>query len=447
MDGTWMRRYTGPTMSRLICRTRPLAGRAFPVMKDLMTIGTLASCDVQVLDNRAGPVHCQIRRTGAMISVADLGAPGGTLVNGEAVTDRLLQYGDRLRIGDTEFLFEGDTGERGLSDLVPGYEVMDKLGEGGMGFVFRARHLADDRLVALKVLAPRFIARPRHVEQFHREAEIARSANHPNVVAVTDVGAAGNVHYFAMELLDGETCLRRLDRDGRFPVEDVVRIGRSTARALHHLHQQRLLHRDIKPDNLMLCRDGTLRVTDLGIAADLDRLATEGNRGRIVGTPHYLAPEVAAGGEPDGRADLYSLGCTLFHLLTGNTPFRDGTPAEIITAHVRDPIPAVDDQCPEVPRSLAAVIERLMAKRREDRFADAGHVVELFAALEEGQTVDPFAGLGQDDPPTCATFRKDRRAGHPSATGQRRLGWVVAAIAVLTAVAVIGWMVVKRTGN
>lgn len=427
-------------MPRLICRTRPLAGRSFPILKDLMTIGTLASCDVQVLDNRAGPVHCQIRRTGAMITVADFGGPGGTLVNGQAITDRLLQYGDVLRVGDSEFLFEGDSNERGLSDLVPGYEVLDKLGEGGMGYVFRARHLADGHVVALKVLAPRFTARPRQVEQFHREAEMARAANHPNVVAVTDVGAVGNVHYFAMELLDGETCLRRLEREGPYPILDVIRIGRSTARALHHLHQRRLLHRDIKPDNLMLCRDGTLRITDLGIAVDLDRLATEGPRGRIVGTPHYLAPEVAAGSEPDGRADLYSLGCTLFHLLAGASPFRDGTPAEILAAHVQDSIPTVNDIRPEVPRSLAAVIERLMAKRREDRFADAGQVVELFAALEEGQTVDPFAGLGQDDPPTCATFRKEREDQAPQ---QRRMAWIVAAIAVLTAVAVMGWLALR----
>lgn len=430
-------------MSRLLCRTRPLAGRSFPLLKELTTIGTLASCDVQVLDNRAGPVHCQIRRTGALLTIADLGGPGGTLVNGEAITDRLLQFGDLLRVGDTEFTLEADTNERGLSDLVPGYEVLDKLGEGGMGYVFRARHLADGHLVALKVLAPRFTARPRHVEQFHREAEIARAANHPNVVAVTDVGAVDKIHYFAMELLEGETCLRRLERDGPYAVADVVRIGRSTARALHHLHQRRLLHRDIKPDNLMLCNDGTLRVTDLGIAADLDRLATEGTRGRIVGTPHYLAPEVAAGEEPDGRADLYSLGCTLFHLLAGDTPFRDGSPAEIIAAHVRDPIPAVDDVRPEVPRSLAAVIERLMAKDREDRFADAGHVVELFAALEDGQTVDPFAGLGRNDPPTCATFRKEKHEVRAAHTGGNRIGWIAAIIAVLTALTVIGWLLLR----
>jgi serine/threonine-protein kinase len=411
---------------------RPLSGRAYPLVKDLTTVGSLASCDVQVLDGRAGPVHCQLRQTGALVTVVDLGGPGGTMVNGEPITDRLLAFGDRLRVADTEFVYEAEAGERGIADLVPGYEVLAKLGEGGMGYVFKARQLASKRLVALKVLAPRYTARPRHVEQFHREAELARNADHPNMVKVIDVGAIGNVHYFAMELLDGETCQQRLDRDGPFAVSEVVRIGRAVARALHHLHQRRLLHRDIKPDNIMLCHDGTIRLTDLGIAADLDRLASEGGvRGRIVGTPHYLAPEVAGGGEPDGRADLYGLGCTIFHLLAGATPFRDGDPASVIAAHMADPIPSVTDIRPDVPRGLEAIAERLMAKRREDRFPDAGRVAELFAALEQGETIDPFAGLGDGDPPTAATIRRSRpRRG-------RRVAWVAAAVAVITVLLVV----------
>ena len=422
-------------MPRLICRTRPLAGRAYPLVKDITTLGALASCDVQVLDNRAGSVHCQVRRTGALITVVDLGGPGGTLVNGQAINDRLMEFGDSLRLGDTEFTLEAELGERGLADLVNGYEVLEKLGEGGMGYVFKARRLTDGHLVALKVLAPRYIARPRQVEQFHREAEIAHSMNHPNVVAVIDVGAAGNVHYFAMELLEGETCQQRLDRSGPFRVSDVFRIGHAVADALAHLHQRRLLHRDIKPDNIMICRDGSVRVTDLGIAADLDRLASEGSRGRIVGTPHYLAPEVASGEEPDGRSDLYSLGCTLFHLLIGSPPYCDGDPATVIAAHINHPIPALIDLRPEIPRAFSAVVERLMAKLREDRFPDAQHVAQMFTALKNGEAIDPFADLGCGDPPTAVTLRKER----PRRSLTRR--WILVAVAIaLILVGLLGYL-------
>jgi len=371
-------------MAKLVCQTGPTAGHEYPLTKDVTTMGRQSSCDVQILDNMSSRVNCQVRRDGKLFTLVDLGSRNGTNLNGKKVTERQLTFGDRIRIGEAEYLFVKEPGDVELRDLLSKYEVQEKLGEGGMGIVYKANQRSMNRIVALKILSPKYSSRPRFVEQFIREARAAGQLNHPNIIQVHDVGTENDIHYFSMEFVDGPTCMQALRQHGPFKTADALEIIRQTAKALEYAHSQRLIHQDIKPDNIMLGNNNTVKLADLGISKTFDEAEAEEGPKRVMGTPHYMAPEAALGKKIDHRVDIYSLGATLYHLLTGKTPYSGTSATEVLKAHVMDPLPPIHDMVADVPEAVCALVERMVAKKPEDRYPTATQIIEEVQRLQTG---------------------------------------------------------------
>jgi len=259
------------------------------------------------------------------------------------------------------------------------YVIERELGRGGMGLVLLARDERLERHVALKVLPPVLAEVAETRERFLREARMSAKLSHPNIVPVYRADEIGGFAFFAMGFVDGETLGDRIRDRGSLPAAEVVRLMREVAWALTYAHAQGIVHRDIKPENILIERSsGRAIVTDFGIArADYNPSLTQD--GHVLGTVNYMSPEQATGEPFDGRSDLYALGCVAFFALSGRLPFEGSTPQAILIAHATKVPPALRSVAPNVPVALAAVVDRLLAKRPDDRYS----ANELFAALDK----------------------------------------------------------------
>ena len=259
------------------------------------------------------------------------------------------------------------------------YSLDRELGRGGMGIVYLAREVSLDRLVAIKVLPPALAARPGIRERFLREARTAAKLSHPNVVPIFRVGEAGPYVYFAMGYVDGETVGERLRSRGPFPAAEASRILREAAWALAYAHAQGVVHRDVKPDNILLERtSGRALLTDFGIAhvAETSSLTDEQH---VMGTAHFMSPEQAAGEPLDGRSDLYGLGIVGYLMLTGRLPFDAPTVPAVLAKHLTETAPPLVAPSGGVPAPLARVVERCLAKAPEGRFATGEALADALA--------------------------------------------------------------------
>jgi serine/threonine-protein kinase len=264
-------------------------------------------------------------------------------------------------------------------DLIAGrYRLDELIARGGMASVYRAWDVPLDRPVAVKLLRPEILADPDLALRFRREAHAATVLRHPNVVACLDTGTAGDEPYLVMDLIEGEDLSARLRRDGRLPLAEAVRIATDVARGLGVAHARGIVHRDVKPGNILLGSDGVARVTDFGIA----RLAAEAEvtlPGTTLGSVHWFSPEQARGASTTPASDVYSLGLVLFEMLTGTRPFGGETPAQIALARVDAPAPSPRAVDPAIPESLDALVRRALAPDPRDRQPNAG---ALAAELE-----------------------------------------------------------------
>lgn len=263
-----------------------------------------------------------------------------------------------------------------------GFELIEKIGQGGMGSVFKARQKELGRVVAVKVLSPRLARSGEFVERFLREARSAGRLSHPNIVAAIDVGESQGFYYFAMEYVEGETLARLVAREGPLAEERALRIAADVARALDHAHQKGLIHRDIKPDNVIVTPDGRVRVTDFGLAKAIGEGAPAGtDEERFLGTPAYVAPEQIRS-EPgiDCRADIFSLGVMLFQMLTGQLPFTGANPMAVAAAVVSEPLPSMRKLRPDLSPATVRVVERMTAKDPAQRYSTPAQVVEALEA-------------------------------------------------------------------
>jgi hypothetical protein len=276
-----------------------------------------------------------------------------------------------------------------LAGLVVGpYVALETLKQGRTSHVFKARHASSGQVVALKVIRPEWQVDADTLSRFRREAQAAAGLSHPHVVQILDAGVSGETHFLAMELLEGKDLAGLLAGDRPLPVEQACDLARQAAVGLQYLHENGLVHRDIKPSNLLLCLpSGQLKILDLGLArlflplseAEQSTLTQEGT---IMGTPDYMAPEQAE--DPrgaDGRADLYSLGCTLFHLLTGRVPFPGGSLLQKLDRHRHQQPESLEALRPEISPAVVAVVRQLMAKRPDVRFQTATEAAEALAAI------------------------------------------------------------------
>lgn len=267
------------------------------------------------------------------------------------------------------------------SALAGRYSIDRELGRGGMGVVYLAREVHLDRLVAIKLLPPDRAAVPALRERFLREARLAAKLSHPNITPIHSVAETEGFVYFVMAFIDGQTLTQRVEARGPLPTSEGTRVLREAAWALAYAHDQGLVHRDVKPDNILLeTATGRALVVDFGIAAAAGDLADTG----ISGTPEFMSPEQALGGLIDARSDLYGLGATAFYAFAGRTPFEGGTATQILARQVTEPAPSLTSLGLPVPRKLAQLIERCLAKDPDERPATARAVADqLSVALEQ----------------------------------------------------------------
>src|SRR5436309_5687668 len=283
-----------------------------------------------------------------------------------------------------------DLEERLRAALADRYALARELGRGGMAVVFLARDLRHDRPVAIKVLRQE-IAAALGAERFLREIQIAAKLHHPHILPLYDSGAAGELLYYVMPYVEGESLRQRLEREKQLPVEEAMAIARQVAGALAYAHRNDVVHRDIKPENILL-ESGEAVVADFGIARAIT--AAGGDKltqtGIAIGTPLYMSPEQAAGGGAiDGRSDLYSLGCVLYEMLAGHPPFVGGTAQAILARHALDPVPPLRTARATVSGAVEQALDRALAKSPADRYATALQFAEALGV--SGRAVVPSA--------------------------------------------------------
>jgi eukaryotic-like serine/threonine-protein kinase len=307
--------------------------------------------------------------------------------------------------------FQAEMIMRGRTDgfILGQYRILDQLGRGGMGRVFKAEHLTMNRLVALKVLAANLMKTERARLLFQREVRAAARLVHPNIVTAYDANQIGDHHYLVMEYVDGPNLHELVKQRGPMPIAQACEFIRQAALGLQHAHETGMVHRDIKPSNLLIQRPGrqcVVKILDFGLAR-LHEPSNEfspthdslpGSEHQVVGTPDYLSPEQARNlHSVDIRSDLYSLGCTFYYLLTASVPYPGGTTLEKLVRHGSDPAPLVNQTRPDVPTEVAAIVAKLLAKKPEDRFQTP---LELVTALA------PFSALGSGTYPTLAAAKQ-----------------------------------------
>ncbi len=283
------------------------------------------------------------------------------------------------------------------------YQVLEELGKGGMGRVFRAHHVVLDRDVALKVLDEAVATDESFRLRFLKEARSAARLNHRNIVQIYDFGQVGGSYYLAMEFVRGRSLGAILRSSGPFSEREAIALTRDVCTALGVAHAAGIVHRDVKPDNLILTDDFTVKLVDLGLAKNVIEDPNATQTGMVAGTPHYISPEQIEGRRDiDGRADVYSLGATLFHLVTGRPPFEGSSPMVVIAKHLHEEPRDPHQLRPELSDALCAVIRRMMARDRDARYADMAAVDAALAEIGSTLTGRP-AAVGESVRPTAAS--------------------------------------------
>jgi serine/threonine-protein kinase len=277
---------------------------------------------------------------------------------------------------------------------IGGYEIISKLGEGGLGVVYKARQLSMGRIVAIKVLHEKWMTDEEFRKRFLVEARLVGRLSHTNLVQVFDVGRYKSTYYYSMEFVDGETVEDIIDRDGGMAVLQSLEVIFQMVRAIQYLHQYSIVHRDIKPGNIMLGHTGVAKLGDFGfVKTNLDSLIS--SEGEVLGTPDYISPEAAMGAtDLDFRSDVYSLGATFYHMICGAPPFK-GTPSEVMDRHIKEAPPSLKTINASLSDHVCLVVEKMMAKRRENRYQNASELfddLELLRMSERAATGEVEAG-------------------------------------------------------
>jgi len=288
---------------------------------------------------------------------------------------------------------------------IASYRLINKLGAGSMGVVYRAKHVQSGQDVALKILLKRFYDDPDYLERFYREAQASAQLQHPNLIRAIEAGKSKEgYHFFAMEFVDGESVQSILDRETTVPEKRAIEIATQVIRALEHASSRGIVHRDIKPDNLMITKTGVVKVADFGLARETDSSVTQ--TGIALGTPHYMSPEQVRGEHSvDIRSDLYSTGATLYHMVTGNPPFVGTSAAVVITKHLSEQVTHPKEKNPNLSDGICQIILRMMEKEQADRYQSAAELLQDIDVLINGgsfpQTVanDQLSPVGMSATP------------------------------------------------
>ena len=293
------------------------------------------------------------------------------------------------QIGRVKKTIEASRGQE-----IPGYQLLAKIGSGAMANVFKARQISLDRIVAIKVLPRKLSENTEYVSMFYKEGKAAAKLNHANIVQAFDVGEAGGYHYFVMEFIEGHDLWDELQSGGKhakdFTERDALDVIIQIARALEHAHSHGLIHRDVKPKNIMLTMEGETQIAklaDMGLAraaGDIDSAKAEA--GRAYGTPYYISPEQIRGElDIDFRADIYSLGATFYHVVTGRVPFEAETPVAVMRKHLKEALIPPDHINTTLSAGVGEVIEVMMAKNRDQRYSSTSDLLLDLEAIAQGR--------------------------------------------------------------
>lgn len=340
------------------------------------------------------------------------------------------------------------------------YEILETVGRGGMSTVYKAKDAVLGRFVAVKVLHPQFSQDHEFLTRFRREAQSAACLIHPNIVTVYDTGEEDGTHYIIMEYIEGQQVKELIRERGPLPVQTALDIAKQVGQALAYAHRREIVHRDIKPHNVMLSADGRVRVTDFGIAKAASHAGITQD-GTVLGTVQYLSPEQARGELADAQSDIYSLGICLYEMLTGLQPFRGDNPVEVALKHVQQELPTTTRHGEPVDPQLERIVRTATAKERIDRYGSADQMVEDLSAL---LALPERPAVGDDEERTrlLRAVRKAKKTSQPvptsaprppvSATGQEAersamgprplLAWSVL-VALVVIVVVLGYAAVK----
>ena len=366
----------------------------------------------------------------SLLQDADGNATGHTLadilVNHQFVTQRQLE---RL---------QSDFDTRKSTQRIQGYRIIKKLGAGAMATVFLAQQESLDRPVAIKVLPKKFSENEDFLERFYKEGKAAAKLNDANIVQAYDVGKSGEYHYFVMEYVDGDTVYEQIAEKKMLSEEEALPIIRQVALALMHAHEVGFIHRDIKPKNIMIAKNGDVKLADLGLARALDdQVAAEAEQGRAYGTPYYISPEQIRGKKNiTPAADIYGLGATLYHMVTGKVPFSGKSPSDVMHRHLKEELVPPDHINQSLSAGFSQVIEMMMAKDIEQRYQNAADLLEDLDAVSQGKppqyaqpTLD-FAKLAEVAKATSANGPLQQGA---AAKGETSMAFIWLSILIVSA--------------
>ncbi len=305
------------------------------------------------------------------------------------------------------------------SQQIPGYKILGKLGQGAMATVYKAKQLSLDRLVAIKVLPKKYTGNTQFIERFYAEGRAAALLNHPNIVGAFDVGKAGEYHYFVMEYVDGRTVYDDIVKHKKYNEGEAIDIVIQIAEALGHAHAKGLIHRDVKPKNIMIAKEGVAKLADMGLArAITDKEAAEAEQGKAFGTPYYISPEQIRGEMNIGPpADIYSLGATLYHMVTGAVPFEGKNPSAVMHKHLKADLVAPDHVNQKLSPGISEVIEMMMAKDPRQRYQNCKDLLGDLRAVSQHKTpamahkdlgIESVKGLLEAEASAPAQMQEDR---------------------------------------
>jgi len=375
-------------MSKVVVYTDNESGLEYQLDTNTV-IGRAPQAAIQIVVEGVSRAHAEIVNRGAAFVLKDLESINGTFVNGKRVRQQVLVDGDEIAIGQARILFMDRAIDQNIGKTIKGYRILENIGTGGMGKVYKARQLSMRREVALKILNPELTENRSYITQFVNEARTAGRLNHPNLVQVYEVGESDGLYFFSMEYVIGINLYARLNQTGKILIDRALDIILSVSHALKHAHDSGIIHQDVKPHNIMITPDGTVKLADLGIARAIDAVAGEGAKKLALGTPHYMSPEQAKREKVDARTDIYSLGATFFHLITGRPPFAGDSALAIIAKHISQPLPSPKKFDITIPEPVCKIIQRMMAKNVAERYANMDAVIAALETLKDTGTAKP----------------------------------------------------------
>jgi serine/threonine-protein kinase len=375
-------------MAVLIVEKGPDRGQKFMFSGAEIVVGRGTKLVAKLSDTLISREHFRISSKDGRFYIEDLGSLNGTALNGQNISAVIqLTDGDEISIGETSmsWLEKEQSLDKDplLNQKLAGYLILERLGRGGMGTVYRARQLSLQRDVAIKILNQRLGQDNNFIKRFIEEARASANLNHPNILQVHDVGEENGRYYFSMEFAAGGSIQQLIEGGKALTVPEAVRYMLDTARGLEYAERKKIVHRDIKPDNLMLSEEKMVKIGDLGLAKRIGQKSSEEKREQVFGTPHFISPEQAKGEAVDHRADIYSFGATFYRIFSGRTPFQGENIRALIIKHIMEEPPALQIVSPNVPEPLCRIIMQMMQKEPDKRYASNSDIISDIEAWQK----------------------------------------------------------------